>query len=188
LEDIMNTISVEPIDALLEPFTGVIARDLKLNLTRLLQDGALQAEEVLLATLAISTALNYAEMESYARQQLAQAGVSADHIQEAADSAAIMGMLNTYYRFRHFVGSPEEYRGAGLRMTALAKPVLGKERFEMLAFAVSVVNGCESCVRAHEKTLRDGGVPTEKIHDLAKLSAVLKALQTLSPAVNSSKN
>ena len=176
----MNTISIEPIDTLLESHTGVIARDLKLNLTRLLQDGALQAEEALLATLAISTSLDYPEMAAYARQQLSQAGLSEDQIQEAAESAAMMGMLNTYYRFRHFLGSPEEYRVAGLRMTALAKPVLGKERFEMLAFAVSVVNGCESCVRAHEKTLRDGGVPPEKVHDLAKLSAVLKGLQTLS--------
>jgi alkyl hydroperoxide reductase subunit D len=175
----MNAISVEPIDTLLASYTSVIARDLKLNLTRLLQDGALSPEEAMLATLAISTSLEYEDMAGYARQQLSQAGLSEDQIQEAAQSAALMGMLNTYYRFRHFVGSPEEYRVAGLRMTVLAKPVLGKERFEMLAFAVSVVNGCESCVRAHEKTLRDSGVSTDKVHELAKLSAVLKALRTL---------
>jgi len=175
----MNAISVEPIDTLLEAHTGLIARDLKLNLTRLLQDGALSPEEALLATLAISTSLNFGEMATYAREQLSQAGMPQDQIQEAAQSAALMGMLNTYYRFRHFVGSPEEYRVAGLRMTILAKPLLGKERFEMLAFAVSVVNGCESCVRAHEKTLRDGDVSTDKLHDLARLSAVLKALRTL---------
>jgi len=175
----MNAISVEPIDTLLERHRGAIPRDLKLNLTRLLQDGALAPEEALLATLAISTSLNYAEIAGYAREQLSQAGVAEDQIQEAAQSAALMGMLNTYYRFRHFVGSPEEYRVAGLRMTVLAKPLLGKERFEMLAFAVSVVNGCESCVRAHEKTLREGGVSAGKVHDLARLSAVLKALRTL---------
>ena len=116
----MNTISIEPIDTLLEAHTGVIPRDLKLNLTRLLQDGALSPEEALLATLAISTSLGYPEMSSYARQQLSQAGVAEDQIQEAAQSASIMGMLNIYYRFRHFVGSQEEYRVAGLRMTALA--------------------------------------------------------------------
>jgi alkyl hydroperoxide reductase subunit D len=175
----MTAIPIEPIDTLLEPYMGVIARDLKLNLTRLLQDGALSTEEVLLATLAISTSLGFAEISSYARQQLSHTEVTEDQVQEAAQSAALMGMLNTYYRFRHFVGSPEEYRVAGLRMTVLAKPVLGKERFEMLAFAVSVVNGCESCVRSHEKVLRDTGVPAEKVHDLARLAAVLKALQTL---------
>lgn len=176
----MNSISVEPLDALLEKYSSVIARDLKLNLTRLLRDGALSAEEGLLATLASATSLDYAELASYARQQLSQAGLLDEQIQEAAESAALMGMLNTYYRFRHFIGTPEEYKVAGLRMTALAKPALGRERFEMLAFAVSVINGCESCVRSHEKSLRDAGVPAEKVHDLAKLAAVIKGLQTLS--------
>jgi lipoyl-dependent peroxiredoxin subunit D len=175
----MNTIAVERIDALLEPYASVIARDLKLNLTRLLQGAPLSAEEALLATLAVSTSLGFAEMSKYAREQLSLAEVTEDQIQEAAQSAALMGMLNTYYRFRHFVGSPDEYRVAGLRMTVLAKPVLGKERFEMLAFAVSVVNGCESCVRSHEKALRDAGITAEKVHDLARLAAVLKALNTL---------
>ena len=186
----MKAIPLEPIDTLLESYTGLIARDLKLNLTRLLQDGALSADEALLAVLAVSTSLGLAEMSSYARQQLSHTEVTDEQIQEAAQSAALMGMLNTYYRFRHFVGSPEEYRVAGLRMTALAKPVLGKERFEMLAFAVSVVNGCESCIRSHEKALRDGGVPAEKVHDLARLAAVLKALQPLmqEAKVNSPKH
>ena len=178
----MNAIPVERIDALIEPHTGVIVRDLKLNLNRLLQDGALSAEEALLATLAVSTSLGFARMAAFARDQLLHAGVGEDQIHEAAQSAALMGMLNTYYRFRHFVGSPEEYRVAGLRMTVLAKPVLGKERFEILAFAVSVVNGCESCVRSHEKALRDGGATAEKVHDLARLAAVLKALSTLMPS------
>jgi alkyl hydroperoxide reductase subunit D len=88
-------------------------------------------------------------------------------------------MLNVYYRFRYMVGNEEDYRAAGLRMTALARPVLGKERFEMLAFAVSVLNGCQSCIRSHEKVLRDAGVSTDKVHDLARLAAVVKGLHTL---------
>jgi alkyl hydroperoxide reductase subunit D len=181
----VNAILLEPIHTLLEPYSSVIARDLKLNLTRLLQDGALSTDEALLSVLAVSSSLGFAEMSSYARQQLSHAGMSDDQIQEAVQSAALMGMLNTYYKFRHFVASSEEYRVAGLRMTALAKPVLGKERFEMLAFAVSVVNGCESCVRSHEKALRDGGASAEKVHDLARLAAVLKAIQTLTHAAQS---
>src|ERR1051326_8026661 len=102
----MNTISLEPIDVLLEPYTSTIGRDLKLNLARLLQDGALTTDEALLATLAVSTSLGYREVSTYARQQLSAAGLSQDEIQEAEQSAAMMGMLNVYYRFRHFVGSP----------------------------------------------------------------------------------
>jgi alkyl hydroperoxide reductase subunit D len=65
-------------------------------------------------------------------------------------------------------------------MTALARPVLGKERFEMLAFTVSVLNGCETCTRAHEKTLKDAGVSSEKIHDLARIASIVKGLSYLS--------
>ena len=64
-------------------------------------------------------------------------------------------------------------------MTSLARPALGKERFEMLAFAVSVLNGCESCVRAHEKVLRDAGLTADKVHDLARLASVVKGLKAL---------
>ena len=41
----MNAISLNRLDALLEKHTSVIARDLKLNLTRLLQDGALHRKK-----------------------------------------------------------------------------------------------------------------------------------------------
>jgi len=64
-------------------------------------------------------------------------------------------------------------------MTSLARPVLGKERFEMLALTISVINGCEACTRAHEKTLREAGISIEKIHDLARLAAVAKGLKAL---------
>jgi alkyl hydroperoxide reductase subunit D len=167
------------IETLLENQTSVIARDLKLNFNRLLEGGALSREEALLATLAAATSLDYKELARSAREELLETGLPEEQVQEAAESAALMGMLNTYYRFRHFLRNPDEYRIAGLRMTALAKPTLGKERWEMLAFAVSVINGCESCTRAHEKTLRDAGVPVEKVHDLAKLAAVIKGLSIL---------
>jgi alkyl hydroperoxide reductase subunit D len=97
------------------------------------------------------------------------------------ESAAIMGMLNTYYKFRSFIKErAEDYRTAGLRMTALARPALGKVPFEMLAFAVSVLNGCETCVVSHEKVLREAETNVEKIHDLARLAATVKAIQVLS--------
>ena len=104
---------------------------------------------------------------------------------EAEESAAIVGMLNTYYKFRSFMSHAgetklEDYRTAGLRMTALARPALGKVNFEMLAFTVSVVNGCETCVISHEAVLREAGLGAEKIHDLARMASVVKALKTLS--------
>ena len=154
-----------------------IAKDLKLNLIRLSQDGALDRPEALLAILAVATAVEHEPLKSVARAELSKLDVSPDQVREASEVAGIMGMLNIYYRFRHMLGKEEDYRNAGLRMTSLANPVLGKERFEMLAFAVSVINGCENCIRSHEKVLRDTGVSSDRVHDLARLAAVVKGLK-----------
>jgi alkyl hydroperoxide reductase subunit D len=179
----MNTINVEKLESLFEGRETTIARDLKLNLERVLKDSALSPEEAALATLAVATSLEERHLITFARDSLASMDFSKEQIEEAAQSAAIMGMLNTYYRFRHMIGHSAEaeasYKTANLRMTSLAKPQLGKERFEMLAFAVSILNGCESCITSHEKALRDSGVEPNKIHDLARLASIAKGVKTL---------
>ncbi len=163
----------------------IIARDLNLNLQKIMAGSVLEPKEASLALLATARAVGYDELAGLARSLLEGHGVTAAEIREAEESAAIMGMLNTYYKFRGFVtkvgdAKEEDYRTAGLRMTALARPALGKVPFEMLAFAVSVVNGCETCVVSHEHVLREAGVAAEKIHDLARLASVVKAMKTLS--------
>lgn len=178
-----QAIDFEPIDALLGSKPSAIARDLKLNLRRLLgEEGKLDPQESLPALLALAASVGHAPLESYARKELSGRDFTSEQIEEAAESAAIMAMLNTYYRFRHMIAkeaSEDVYRTAGLRMTGLARPVLGRERFEMLAFAVSVLNGCESCIRSHEAVLREAGVSVDKIHDLARLAAVVRGLRAL---------
>jgi alkyl hydroperoxide reductase subunit D len=175
------------LDSLFDQGLSTATKDLKLNFKRLVENGALEATEAAAATLAIATSLGLAPLAAAAREELRALDFTSEQIEEAAESAALMGMLNTYYRFRHFLTEKqpdlaELYRNAGLRMTALARPLLGKERFEMLAFAVSVINGCETCIVAHERVLREGGIAAEKIHDLARLAAVLKGAQGLSHA------
>jgi len=176
-------INHEVLDVIYENHSSTIARDLKLNLKRLLTESALSPEEATITLLATATSVGDARLAAHAREQLASVGLPDDQIREAAESAAMMGMLNTYYRFKHMVGprdgKEEEYRTAGLRMTALARPALGKERFEMLAFAVSVLNGCEMCIRSHEQALRGHGLTVDKIHDLARIAAVVKGLSAL---------
>jgi alkyl hydroperoxide reductase subunit D len=175
----MSTTARETVDTLFENQTTTIAKDLKLNFTKFMENSALTREESRLALLAAATSLEMPRLVAFATDELQNLGFGPAEIQEAGESAAIMGMLNVYYRFRHFLGNPEEYRIAGLRMTSLAKPVLGKERFEMLAFAVSVLNGCEACTQSHEKVLKQAGVSAEKIHDLARLAAVVKGMKSL---------
>jgi lipoyl-dependent peroxiredoxin subunit D len=175
----MSKIPTDALDALFESKTSTIARDLKLNLKRILEDGALAPDEALLALLATSSSVGQKALAAFARDQLTTLDFTHEQIAEAEENAALMGMLNTYYRFRHMVGKDDDYKIAGLRMTAISRPQLGRERFEMLSLAVSVLNGCESCIKAHEKVLREVGVGVDKLHDLARMAAVVKGLAVL---------
>ncbi|MGE3260643.1 MAG: carboxymuconolactone decarboxylase family protein [Bacteriovoracia bacterium] len=176
---------MEQIKSLLADRDTTIARDLNLNFERLLAGEKLEPKEAALAVLATARSVGYDELAKAARERLRAMEVAPEEIREGEESAAIMGMLNTYYKFRSFifkVGEEKQtdYAQAGLRMTSLARPVLGKVQFEMLAFAVSIVNGCETCVVSHENVLREAGVPHEKIHELVRIASVVKALKTLS--------
>lgn len=162
-----------------------IHRDLKLNFQKLMESSSLTLVESHLALLALATASGNSELQSMARQKLKALDISEEQILEAAQAAAIMGMLNTYYKFRTMIKRAHEgeaadsYSRAGLRMNSLNAPALDKAQFEQLAFAVSVLNGCESCIAAHEKTLLELGLNEEKIHDLARLAAVVAGVSAL---------
>ena len=161
-----------------------IAKDLKLNYRRLIEDSSLSRQDSALLSIALAKTLNFDELLNAAKIDAVESGVSPAGVQEAQESAAIMGMLNTYYRYRHFIEHNDEtakeaYGAAKLRMTSLANPVLGKEMFETLALAVSAINGCEMCVSSHEKALMGLGVSREKLHDVARIAAVVKGLSCL---------
>jgi lipoyl-dependent peroxiredoxin subunit D len=169
----------QKLEVLFQGRESLIARDLRLNLKKILEESSIAGTDGYLALLAAARAVDSDGLAIIAREALIAADFTSEQIGEAEESAAIMAMLNTYYRFKHMVGKDEDYRSTGLRMTALAKPLLGKERFEMLALTVSILNGCEACIKAHEKVLREGGVPAEKVHDLARLAAVVKGIGAL---------
>lgn len=173
------------IDAFFEnEFAGadsVIYRDLMMNLKKIMTDSALDEQERLLNLAAVSASLHSSAFLQFAEAEMSAAGLSAEQIKEARESAAIMGMLNTYYKFKTYLPDSvkENYSRAGLRMQSLMKPVNGKEKFEMMAMAVSVVNGCPSCIAAHEEALTKLGVSADKIHELARLASIMKGLATL---------
>ena len=177
----------EKTDAFLEKtFPGketAVYRDLSLNFKKIMEDSPLEIKERLLNLGALGRSLSWAELEEFAKSELTELGLSGAEVEESFEAAAIMGMLNTYYKFRGFL-SPEvladsAFQRAGLRMNSLSKPLNGKQNFEMMAFSVSVVNGCSTCVASHEKALTDLGVTRDKIHDLARLAAVTKGLSQL---------
>lgn len=183
----MSTIA-EKVDAFLnQDYPGCessIYRDLSLNLKKLLEEGNLDPKERFMNLMAIATALGNSSMMKLAKELLQSEGLSDLEIQESTEIAGIMGMNNVYYKFKSFL-SPEvreSYTRAGLRMQSMMKPQTGKQNFEMMSLAVSVVNGCPTCVSSHEKAVRDLGVSVEKIHDIARLAAVGKGLTSLKTA------
>lgn len=178
----MKDALIDAFDRMLEARSTSVAKDLKLNFRRLFEDGALSEEEGVMVLLASAKAIGAEPLREIARGVLSQAGHGDDVIREVEESAAIMAMLNIYYRFRHFVDHQAEGEGYGaakLRMQSLANPAIGKQRYEMLAFAVSVINGCEKCVTSHEKALTHLEVSREKIHDLARMAAVVVGLKQI---------
>jgi len=96
-------------------------------------------------------------------------------VEDAAAAAALMGMNNVYYRFRHMVGKPAYGElPARLRMNRLVKPATSKVDFELVCLAVSAINGCEACIRAHEKAVVDGGLAEAQVNDAVRIAAVIQ--------------
>jgi alkyl hydroperoxide reductase subunit D len=85
-----------------------------------------------------------------------------------------MGMNNVYYRFRHLIGR-EVYseKPARLRMNRIAKPAGPRVDFELFCLAVSAINGCETCMKSHEKVVLGGGLGEDQIHDAVRIAAVV---------------
>jgi alkyl hydroperoxide reductase subunit D len=65
---------------------------------------------------------------------------------------------------------------ARIKMNIMARPVGGKEFFELISLAVSAVNGCEMCVKAHESSLIELGSKEEKIFEAVRLAAVITSV------------
>lgn len=152
------------------------AKDLKLNLQSVLGESSLTQAQRLGTALAVAAATrNLRLKDALEAETRDQAGPAV--LEDALAAAALMGMTNIFYRFRHLVGK-EDYTQlpARLRMNRLAKPAGDKLDFELFCLAVSAVNGCEMCVRAHEDALRKGGFTEAQIHDSIRIAATLHGL------------
>src|SRR5262245_647628 len=125
------------------------ARDIKLNLAAVLQDGTLTPGQRWGVAIAAAIATRHEGLRDAVLAEAAAQDVARAVVDDAQAAAALMAMNNIYYRFRHFMGK-EAYsdRPARLRMNRLARPATCKADFELFSLAVSAIHGCESCVRA----------------------------------------
>lgn len=155
-----------------------LAKDIRLNLQTVLTGGVLTAEQRWGVALASAAASRNAKLKDAI---LADASKEASPavIEDALAAAAVMAMNNVYYRFRHLVGKDVySQKPARLRMNRLAQPASSKVDFELFALAVSAINGCENCIRAHEKVVIDGGLTEDHVHDAVRIAAVIFAAAT----------
>jgi lipoyl-dependent peroxiredoxin subunit D len=155
------------------------ARDLKLNLQAVLGESSLDAARKHGTALAAAAASrNAALTEALRESALAEAGEAA--VEDALAAAALMGMTNIFYRFRHLVGKEAYGRiPPRLRMNRIARTAGPKLDFELFCLAVSAVNGCEACVRSHEQVLVEGGVSEEQVNDAVRIAATVHGLASL---------
>jgi lipoyl-dependent peroxiredoxin subunit D len=155
------------------------ARDLQLNLGSVLTTAGapgLTERQIWAVGLASASASRNA---AFTRdlQALAAKHLDAAHISAAHAAAAIMAMNNVYYRFLHLV-EDEEYGKlpARLRMNVIGSPGIAKADFELLALAVSAINGCGTCVASHERQLRQHGLSREAVQSAVRIAATVHAV------------
>lgn len=155
-------------------------RDLKINISNAFSATTLQKKEASLLAVAVMVNEKNALLQEAFMGMARQAGAEETEISETISCASLMATNNVYYRFRHFMHE-EFYNNApaGIRMSIMMNPVLGKEFFELVSLVVSALNGCEMCVTSHEKNLVQHGSEKQRIHDAVRLGAVLRSLSGL---------
>lgn len=163
------------------------ARDLQLNLdTVLTAAGApgLDERQIWAVALAAAAASRNAGF-TLRLQALAARHLDAAHVSAAHAAAAVMAMNNVYYRFVHLVEDPEYARlPARLRMNILGSHGIAKADFELLALAVSAINGCGTCVASHERQLRQHGLEREAVQSAVRIAATVHAVARVLESVD----
>jgi alkyl hydroperoxide reductase subunit D len=154
------------------------AKDMRVNLQNVLGPGKLEPQQRWGVAVACAFAAKNPEL---ARTLIEAAGgeISPEVVEDARAAAVMMAMTNVYYRFRHMVKKPEyEKMAARLRMQRLAQPTSSKLNFELFSLAVSALEGCEDCIRSHEKVVVEAGLTPEHVLDVIRIAATINATAT----------
>lgn len=164
-----------PIESLKDRLPA-FAKDTKLNLSSMLSDETLNAQQRYGLFLACAIATRNVDVVR-AFEALARLHLSAQALDAARAAATVMAMNNVYYRFVHLASNKAyETKPARLRMNAIANPGVDKADFELWSLAVSAINGCGKCIDAHDKVLRDAGVSEDAIHTAARFAAIIQSV------------
>jgi alkyl hydroperoxide reductase subunit D len=152
------------------------AKDLKLNLGGVTRQTELTEQQTWGTVLACAIAARNLQLLDSLLSE-ASKHLDPQAVFAAKAAAAVMGMNNIFYRFRH-LSSNEKYASmpARLRMQVIGKHGSDPVDFELWCLAVSAINGCGVCVEAHEKVLREKGVNEETILAAVRIASTIHAL------------
>lgn len=156
-------------------------KDLKINVSNVLNNSqTLNKKEALLLAYAVAVNEKFPLLRESLAALSVEAGATQEELAEVVSATSLMNVNNVFYRFRHFM-EKDFYNNqpAGIKMSIMMNPVLGKELFELISLVVSSINGCEMCVQSHETKLINEGASESKIFEAVKLGAVIKGLITV---------
>jgi alkyl hydroperoxide reductase subunit D len=152
-------------------------KDLKINVSNALNSASLTKKEIFLIALAVAINEKHTSLQ-HSFQELAQVnGANHAEISEVSACVSMMNVNNVFYRFRHFMHKDiYDQTPAGIKMSVMLNPVLGKATFELISLVISAINGCELCVKSHEESVLKHGLTTTQVFEAIRLGAVLKGL------------
>jgi len=156
-------------------------KDLKINVGNVLNNNQhLTRKDAVLLALAVAinekSDLLKDSLTGIARKE----GATDAELAEIVACTSLMNTNNIFYRFRHFVKKDfYSNQPAGIKMSIMASPVLGKEFFELLSLVISSINGCELCVTSHEQSVLQHGSSESRVFEAIRLGAVINGLITV---------
>jgi len=155
------------------------AKDLKLNLSSVMQQPDLTPQQAWGSALACAMAARNPRLLTAIAAEAAN-HLSPEAVEAAKAAAAIMGMNNVFYRFHHLTTN-EKYSTmpARLRMNVLRTHGIAHVDFELFCLAVSAINACDKCVDSHEKVVREKGLAEENVLAVVRIASVLHALASV---------
>jgi alkyl hydroperoxide reductase subunit D len=157
------------------------ARDQRINLNILASSTALSSDQASVIAVAAANVTKHKPVID---------AIEADYpgaVTAGRGAAVVMAMNNVYYRFVHFMAEAGEdgveytKLPARLRMQFIGNPGIPKLDFELACLAASAISGCESCVRAHERSVREAGGTREMVQDAVRIAAVVNATAVALP-------
>jgi alkyl hydroperoxide reductase subunit D len=153
-------------------------KDLKLNVSTTLGSSNLAKKEAYLLALSVAATEKHTILIAAFEALATREGATAEEIAETHGCASLLSLNNVFYRFRHYMHDNEYYnkQPAGLRMSLMMNPAMGKGLFELMSLVISAVNGCEKCVVSHEHSVKEQGASEQRIYDAIRLGAVIRGL------------